>query len=210
MTAWSAPSSNSARPHSSAPAAESLRRRWGRLEQIIDDMIETMHAAPGIGLAAPQVGEPLRLFVVDLSVGRSPEAVQVFINPEIVERDGMQLEEEGCLSVPGFCRHRPAAPARRRARFWIATGRLRTVEGTGLLARALQHEMDHLDGVLYVPAPPQLAARGHIERRVRQAEHTSANGDARAAPTSSSSAHPNSPCRLWRACSPRDTASSAS
>ncbi len=74
----------------------------GQTQQIIDDMIETMHAAPGIGLAAPQLDVPLRLFVVDLSVGRTASDLQVFINPEIVERDGMQLEEEGCLSVPGF------------------------------------------------------------------------------------------------------------
>ena len=65
-------------------------------------MIETMYAAPGIGLAAPQVGVPLRIFVVDLSVGRDPDGLIVMINPEFVERDGMQLEEEGCLSVPGF------------------------------------------------------------------------------------------------------------
>ena len=72
------------------------------IERLIDDMIETMYAAPGIGLAAPQVGVPLRIFVVDLSVGRDPHGLIVMINPEFVERDGMQLEEEGCLSVPGF------------------------------------------------------------------------------------------------------------
>ena len=65
-------------------------------------MIETMYAAPGIGLAAPQVGVPLRIFVVDLSLGRDPAELIVMINPEFVEREGMQLEEEGCLSVPGF------------------------------------------------------------------------------------------------------------
>ena len=65
-------------------------------------MIETMYAAPGIGLAAPQVGVPLRIFVVDLSVGRDPPSLIVMVNPEFVEREGMQLEEEGCLSVPGF------------------------------------------------------------------------------------------------------------
>ena len=65
-------------------------------------MIDTMYAAPGIGLAAPQVGVPLRIFVVDLSVGRNAEDLMVFINPAFVEREGMQLEEEGCLSVPGF------------------------------------------------------------------------------------------------------------
>ena len=72
------------------------------IETLIDDMIETMYAAPGIGLAAPQVGIALRIFVIDLSMGRDPAALHVMINPEFVERDGMQLEEEGCLSVPGF------------------------------------------------------------------------------------------------------------
>ena len=70
--------------------------------RLVADMIETMYAAPGIGLAAPQIGVPLRIFVVDISLGRDPAGLIVMINPEFVERDGMQLEEEGCLSVPGF------------------------------------------------------------------------------------------------------------
>src|SRR4051794_29848540 len=74
----------------------------GETRRLIDDMIETMYAAPGVGLAAPQIGVPLRIFVVDVSVGRDPSGLLVFVNPEIVERDGMQLEEEGCLSIPGF------------------------------------------------------------------------------------------------------------
>src|SRR5262245_28996841 len=74
----------------------------GEIERLIDDMVETMYAAPGVGLAAPQVGVPLRLFVIDLSVGRDPNGLLVMINPEIVEIDGVQLEEEGCLSIPGF------------------------------------------------------------------------------------------------------------
>ena len=72
------------------------------LERLIDDMIETMYAAPGIGLAATQVGVPLRVFVVDISVGRNRDDLIVMVNPSFVARDGMQLEEEGCLSVPGF------------------------------------------------------------------------------------------------------------
>src|SRR5438093_11145205 len=72
------------------------------IDRLIEDMIETMYAAPGVGLAAPQIGVPLRIFVVDVSVGRDPEGLLVLINPEFVERDGTQLEEEGCLSIPGF------------------------------------------------------------------------------------------------------------
>ncbi|MGH9383801.1 MAG: peptide deformylase [Vicinamibacterales bacterium] len=119
------------------------------VDQLIDDMIETMYAAPGIGLAAPQLGVSLRLFVIDLSLGRDPQALTVMINPEFVEREGMQLEEEGCLSVPGFT-STVARPKRVVIRGMDRHGDSRTVEGSGLLARALQHEMDHLEGHLFV------------------------------------------------------------
>jgi peptide deformylase len=119
------------------------------LQRLIDDMVETMYAAPGVGLAAPQIGLALRLFVVDISVGRSPKDLMVFVNPEFVEREGMQLEEEGCLSVPGFTAT-VARPARVVLRGRDRTGAEQVVEGTGLLARAFQHEMDHLDGRLFV------------------------------------------------------------
>jgi peptide deformylase len=119
------------------------------LQSLIDDMVETMYAAPGVGLAAPQVGVPLRIFVVDISVGRRPEDLLVFVNPEFVEREGMQLEEEGCLSVPGFVAT-VARPVRAVVNGLDRDGVERTVEGTGLLARAFQHEMDHLDATLFV------------------------------------------------------------
>ena len=119
------------------------------LQKLIDDMIETMYAAPGIGLAAPQVGVPLRVFVVDLSVGRKIDDLIVMVNPEFVEREGMQLEEEGCLSVPGF-NATVVRPTRAILQGLDRRGERRTVEGTGLLARAFQHEMDHLDGTLFV------------------------------------------------------------
>jgi len=119
------------------------------LDKIIDDMIETMYAAPGIGLAAPQVGVSLKLFVIDLSLGKDPAALHVMINPEFVERDGMQLEEEGCLSIPGFTSTVP------RPKRVVVKGLNRnleeyTIEGSGLLARALQHEVDHLNSCLFV------------------------------------------------------------
>src|SRR5882724_3884678 len=72
------------------------------VDTLVNDMIDTMYAAPGIGLAAPQIGVALRIFVVDVSVGRDPQGLLVMINPEFIERDGMQLEDEGCLSAPGF------------------------------------------------------------------------------------------------------------
>jgi len=119
------------------------------IQKLIDDMIETMYAAPGIGLAAPQIGASLRIFVVDLSLGRKPDDLLVFINPEFVELEGMQLEEEGCLSVPGF-NATVARPMRAVIRGLDRQGAMHTVEATELLARAFQHEMDHLDGKLFL------------------------------------------------------------
>jgi peptide deformylase len=119
------------------------------IQKLIDDMIDTMYAAPGIGLAAPQVGVSLRIFVIDLSLGHKPGDLMVFINPEFIELEGMQLEEEGCLSVPGF-NATVARPMRAVVRGLDRNGMMRTVEGTDLLARAFQHEMDHLDGKLFL------------------------------------------------------------
>jgi peptide deformylase len=119
------------------------------VQQLIDDMIQTMYVAPGIGLAAPQVGVPLRLFVCDISVGRNARDLLTFINPEFVEREGMQLEEEGCLSVPGF-NATVARPSRAVLRGVNREGVVHTVDASGLLARCFQHEMDHLDGTLFV------------------------------------------------------------
>lgn len=121
----------------------------GEIDTIIGDMIETMYAAPGIGLAAPQIGVPLRIFVVDLSIGREPAGPIVMVNPEFVERDGVQLEEEGCLSVPGF-NATVVRPQRAVVKGLDRGGTPQQIEGTGLLARAFQHEMDHLDGTLFV------------------------------------------------------------
>jgi len=119
------------------------------IERLIDDMVETMYAAPGIGLAAPQVGESIRIFVIDLSLGKDPAALHVFINPEFVEREGMQLEEEGCLSVPGFTAT-VARPRRAVVKAIDRHGAEFTIGGEGLMARALQHEMDHLNACLFV------------------------------------------------------------
>ena len=120
-----------------------------RLQRLIDDMIETMYAAPGIGLAATQIGVPLRVFVVDVSVGRTPSDLVIMINPEIVDRDGMQLEEEGCLSVPGF-NATVVRPAKLILRGVSRQEQPQTIEATGLLARAFQHELDHLDGTVFL------------------------------------------------------------
>ena len=136
------------------------------LQKLIDDMIETMYAAPGIGLAAPQVGVPLRVAVVDLSLGKRGGELFTLVNPEFVEREGMQLEEEGCLSVPGF-NATVARPARVVVRALDRTGASHTVEGTNLLARALQHEFDHLDGLLFLDRLRGIK-RDLIVRRIRK------------------------------------------
>jgi peptide deformylase len=119
------------------------------IASLITDMIDTMHAAPGIGLAAPQIGEPVRVVVLDLSVGARPDDLLVLMNPEWVSRDGMQLEEESCLSLPGLSAT-VARPARVVVRAQDREGCPIEVTGEGLLARALQHEIDHLDGVLFI------------------------------------------------------------
>ncbi len=119
------------------------------IETLIDDMIETMYAAPGIGLAAPQVGVSLKIFVIDLSLGKDPAGLHTMINPQFIEREGMQLEEEGCLSIPGFTAT-VARPSRVVVEGLNRHGEKYRLEGTGLLARALQHEVDHLNSCLFV------------------------------------------------------------
>ncbi len=117
------------------------------LRRLAEDMIETMHDAPGVGLAAPQVGRPLRLFVFDVG-GEEPDP-QALANPTLRDEWGEQLEEEGCLSVPGLY-----YPVKRAERVWAEgldlDGHEVTIEGTELLARVLQHEVDHLNGVLFI------------------------------------------------------------
>lgn len=140
------------------------------LQSLIDDMIDTMYAAPGIGLAAPQVGVPLRVFVIDLSVGKRGGELITVVNPEFAEREGMQLEEEGCLSVPGF-NATVARPSRAVVKGVDRHGQPVAVEGTGLLARALQHEIDHLDGLLFLDRLRGLK-RDLIVRKIRKLQRT--------------------------------------
>ncbi len=119
------------------------------LQHLIDDMIETMYAAPGVGLAAPQVGVSKRLIVIDVSVRESKQPLIVLVNPQIVEADGFEEFEEGCLSVPEY-----TAVITRAERIKVKgldrDGVSVEIEAAGLLARALQHEIDHLDGVLFI------------------------------------------------------------
>lgn len=120
-----------------------------RLQKLIDDMIDTMYAAPGVGLAANQVGVSSRVMVIDLTVGKRPGECHVFINPEIVERHGSMTEDEGCLSIPDFV-EAVTRPERVRLRYLDRNGTEREMVGEGLMARAMSHEVDHLNGGLFI------------------------------------------------------------
>jgi peptide deformylase len=120
-----------------------------RLRQLVRDMAETMYSAPGVGLAAPQVGFPLRLVLIDVTPANQPKNLMVLINPEIVASEGECLWEEGCLSVPDF-----AEEVKRKKKVVVRCQNLEgetvEIEGEDLLAVALQHEIDHLDGILFI------------------------------------------------------------
>jgi peptide deformylase len=139
------------------------------IEQLVADMIETMHAAPGIGLAANQVGVSKRVCVVDLSVGEKQDELHVFINPRIVESSGSEVAEEGCLSFPDI--HLDIE------RPFLATveaedleGKTFTISARGLLARAMQHEIEHLEGRVFLqnlsPLKRELLKR-QIKKRIK-------------------------------------------
>ena len=147
------------------------------IDRLIDDMIETMYAAPGVGLAAPQVGVALRIFVVDVSVGRDPAGLFAFVNPEFVQRDGMQLEEEGCLSVPGF-NATVVRPSHAVLKGLDRHGEPQQIEGSGLLARAFQHEIDHLNGRLLIDMVGPVK-REMIRRKMKRAAETGDYEEAR-------------------------------
>ena len=140
------------------------------LRTLVDDMVETMYAAPGVGLAAPQIGVPLQVCVIDLSVGKRGGELLTLVNPEFIERDGMQLEEEGCLSLPGF-NATVARPSRVVVRAFDSHGNERTIEGTALLARALQQEIDHLEGRLFLDRLRGIT-RDIIVRKIKKLQRT--------------------------------------
>ena len=120
-----------------------------RTKALVDDMVETMYAAPGIGLAAPQIGVGLRVIVIDLSVGADPDQLIKLVNPQFIEKEGEQRCDEGCLSVPGYGGS-PVRPARVVVRGLDLDGQERVYTATELLARAFCHEIDHIDGLLFV------------------------------------------------------------
>ncbi|HJL17562.1 MAG TPA: peptide deformylase [Sandaracinaceae bacterium LLY-WYZ-13_1] len=144
------------------------------LEKLVEDMAETMYAAPGVGLAATQIGEPIRLFIVDVATGDDePSDLRVFVNPEILERDGSQTWEEGCLSFPGV--HEEIDRAERvKVRAQDEKGETFELEADGLLAVAIQHENDHLDGKLMIDHLGLLRKRLVHRTMVKRAAQTEA------------------------------------
>lgn len=136
------------------------------LRALVDDMFESMYAAKGIGLAAPQIGLSKRLTVIDLSFKEKPQDKIVLVNPEIIFRQGKQYEEEGCLSLPEI-REKVSRAAKVRVKAQNLKGEWFEMEGEELLSRAFQHEIDHLDGILFFRRVSTLK-RDLILRRIRK------------------------------------------
>ena len=142
------------------------------MKKLVEDMAETMYAAPGVGLAATQIGEPHRIFVIDIANEDEPSELRVFINPEIVARNGDLVWEEGCLSFPGVTEDIDRSE-KVTVKALDANGKPFELEAEGLLAVAVQHELDHLDGVLMIDRMGALKKR-IVDRKMRRREATRA------------------------------------
>ncbi len=136
------------------------------LAKLVDEMFESMYAAQGIGLAAPQIALSKRITVIDVSFGKNPSDKLALINPVILSAEGRQVEEEGCLSLPDI-REKVVRAAKVKVRAQDAAGKHFEVEGEELLARALQHEIDHLDGILFIDRISRLK-RELVLRKIRK------------------------------------------
>lgn len=140
------------------------------IRHLADDMLETMYAAPGIGLAASQVGILKRIFVLDVSKEEEPDAPMVFINPQITwESDELSVYQEGCLSIPDYYEEveRPAAV---KVGFWDRDGKEQEIEADGLLATCIQHELDHLNGTLFIDYLSKLKRDRVMKKFAKQAK----------------------------------------
>jgi peptide deformylase len=147
--------------------AEAVSEIDSEILDLARDMLLTMHAAPGIGLAAPQVAAGKRLITVDLSVGENPEELIVLINPESLETEGEAVSEEGCLSVPGV-HENVRRPARVLVRGTDLEGKEKTIEASGLLARVFCHELDHINGRLFIERLSPLK-KALVKKRLKKA-----------------------------------------
>lgn len=142
------------------------------IQQLIDDMIETLRDAPGLGLAAPQVGVPLRIVVIDLD-----EQITVLCNPEITEMEGEYEPEEGCLSIPGY-----VANVKRALKITVKArnrrGKEIKIKADGLLAHVIQHELDHLDGILFIDRLPSLDLLRKVPEQPEESEQSEEDEEA--------------------------------
>jgi len=136
------------------------------LAKLVDEMFESMYVAQGIGLAAPQIAISKRIAVIDVSFKKNPKEKIVLINPEIIEREGKQLEEEGCLSLPEI-REKVSRAEWVKIRAQDVTGKTFEMEGTELLGRCMQHEIDHLDGILFIDRISRLK-REMVLRKIKK------------------------------------------
>ncbi len=146
--------------------AEPVTSFDGDLQKLVADMFETMYAAHGVGLAAPQIGISKKLCVIDITNGEDPKAKLVLVNPVVVSTEGKAAQEEGCLSLPDF-RASTGRPAKATVRAQDPHGAEFTMTGEGLLARAFCHETDHLNGVLFIHHLSMLK-RDSIRRKIRK------------------------------------------
>ena len=143
-----------------------IKKFDAQLEQLAEDMFATMYASQGVGLAAPQIGKSIRLTVVDVTTGKNPAAKIVIVNPEIIHAEGEVREEEGCLSIPGF-RGYVIRPQFVTVRAQNAKGETFEIRGENLLARAFCHELDHLNGVLFLQHL-SILKRDLIRRKIKK------------------------------------------
>ena len=146
--------------------ATTIKKFDAELAELAEDMFASMYAAQGVGLAAPQIGKSIRLAVVDVTVGKNPEAKIVLANPEIIHAEGEVREEEGCLSIPGF-RGYVVRPQFVTVRAQNENGETFEIRGENLLARAFCHEIDHLNGILFLTHLSMLK-RDLIKRKIKK------------------------------------------
>lgn len=150
--------------------AEEITNLDKYIEELAQNMVETMYAAPGIGLAAPQVNESKRLITVDLSVGEDSQNLIILINPELISQEGDVTSEEGCLSVPDIS-EKVVRPSRVIVKGIDLKGNEKTVEAEGLLARVLCHEIDHINGKLFIEHL-SLLKKSLIKKKLKRAIQT--------------------------------------
>jgi len=154
--------------------SEPVKKITADVRRLLDDMFETMYDAPGVGLAAIQVGAPQRIVTIDVAKKEEPKNPQVFINPELLGvSEEKSIHEEGCLSIPEYYDD-VERPAEIRVRYLDLNGKSQEIEANGLLARCLQHEVDHLNGVLFIDYLSKLKRDRVLKKFVKAAKRAAA------------------------------------